>query len=475
MERRYRLLIIIGFLILLYSYPLLGGTEQTSTSSNQKNVEVTVYNSNIGLVKDIREIQLEKGRISLRFMDVASRINPRSVHIKSLSHPGKFAILEQNYEYDLMNPAKLMDKYVGKKVKLLRRNEFKDSKEIVTATLLSNNNNQPIYKIYNEIYLGYSGRVILPEIPENLIARPTLVWLLDNRAKSKQKLQVSYLTGDINWLADYVMVVSKDNKTCDLNGWVTINNRSGTIYKDAKLKLIAGEVHRVKEDRFDMVYARAEEVKAGRPQFKEEEFFEYHIYTLQRRSTLKNNQEKQIQLLEAISVPIKKELIVYGYRGYFTRRYTEKIPKQDVNVYISFMNSKKNKVGMPLPEGTIRLYMADKENSLQFIGEDRIPHTPVDEEIRVKVGKAFDVVCERLQTDYDRISDRIYEIEWKITLRNHKKEKVTVGLIEPLFGDWKILRNSHPYDKLDAHTIRFDVNVPAKEEIKVTYRVRVEW
>lgn len=473
MTIRNRFLIITS--IFIYSILILGLTEQTTTAADQENVEVTVYNSNLGLVKDIRDIGLDKGKVALRFMDVASRINPRSVHIKSLSHPDMFSVLEQNYEFDLMNPSKLMDKYVGKEVKLLRYNEFKDTKEIVIATLLSNNNNQPIYKIDDEIYLGYGGQIILPEIPENLIARPTLIWFLDNRTNMRHKIQVSYLTYDINWSADYVMVVGKDNKTCDINGWVTINNMSGTTYKDAKLKLVAGEIHRAWEDTHRRIYAKGMVEEAAPPQFKEEEFFEYHIYTLNRRSTLKNNQEKQIQLLESSGVKIKKELIVYGYQGYYTARYTEKIPKQDVNVFISFINSKDNRMGMPLPEGIIRLYTPDEENTLQFIGEDRIEHTPKDEEVRVKVGKAFDVVCERLQSDYNRISERTYETEWEISIRNHKKEGVMVSLIEPLFGDWEIISSTHSYNKLDAHTIRFDVSIPSNKEIKVNYRVRVSW
>lgn len=470
---RSRLLIIS--IILIYTLLLSGLTEQITTASDQENIEVTVYNSNLGLVKDIRNIELEKGRIALRFMDVASRINTRSVHIKSLSEPDKLSVLEQNYEYDLMSPSKLMDKYVGKDVKILRYNQFKDTKEVVIARLLSNNNNQPIYVIDDEIYLGYSGTVILPEIPEDLIARPTLIWMLDNNTDKKQKIEASYLTYDINWSADYVMVLGKDEKTCDINGWVTINNMSGTSYKNAKLKLIAGEVHRAWEERGERIYAKAALAEEAAPQFKEEEFFEYHIYTLNRRSTLKNNQEKQIQLLESSSVKIKKELLVYGYQSYFTARYTEKIPKQDVNVFVSFMNSKDNRMGMPLPEGIIRLYMPDEENTLQFIGEDRIEHTPKDEEVRVKVGKAFDVVCERVQTDYDRISEKTYEVEWEISIRNHKKEEVTIGLIEPIFGDWEVISSSHSYSKLDAHTIRFDVDVPSSKEVKVIYRVRVNW
>lgn len=469
----FRILLIA---ILFSCFSLKAITEHSTDIEDQEEISVTVYNSNIGLIKDVREVYMERGEVSLKFMDVASQINTKSVQVKSLTSPHNMQILEQNYEYDLMNYSKMMDKFVGKKVKLLTTNEFKDKKEVVEAKLMSYNSGQPIYKIDNEIHLGHSGRVILPEIPENLIATPTLIYLLDNNYGRTQKLQATYLTGGINWIADYVMEVSEDDKECDINGWVTINNTSGATYKDAKLKLVAGEVHRV-EDLRDrtQIYAEKAARQAGAPQFEEEEFFEYHLYKLNRKSTLKNNQEKQIQLLEAKGVSIDKELVVYGISGYYTRRYREKIPKQDVNVYLSFKNSKDNRMGMALPKGTIRIYKPDSDGMLQFIGEDRIDHTPENEIIRVKVGKAFDVVCERTQTDYSRISDYVYETSWEITLRNHKEEETYVSLIEPLWGDWEVISSSHKYEKVDAHTIKFRVNVKPEEEEKVTYTVRVTY
>lgn len=447
----------------------------TSTADDQTNIEVTVYNSNLGLVKDTRNIKLNTGIGELRFMDVAASIKPVTVKAVSVNMPGAFTVLEQNYEYDLMNANKLLDKYVGKKIKLIDRNIYKNKEKEIEATLLSNNQGQ-VYKIGDEIYLGHPGYKVLPELPEDLIAKPTLMWLYDNSANDPHDLEVSYLTNNINWKADYVLTLGKDDKKADLSGWVTVDNRSGTTYRDATLKLVAGEVNRAEPEgrvmyKRKMDFAMAESMRA--PQFTENSFFEYHIYDLERKTTIKDKQTKQINLLEATDIDIEKELLVYGMQSYFTRRYRQQNPKQPVNVYVKLKNSKKNNLGMPLPKGIMRLYKEDHKGSLQFIGEDRIEHTPKDEEVRLKIGEAFDVVAERIQTDYKVISSRVHESEWEITLKNHKKEDITVGIIEPLYSDWRVINKTHPYKKIDAFTLRFDVPVKKDEEVKVKYRIRV--
>ncbi len=443
-----------------------------STVDDQVAVEVTVYNKNLGLIKDTRKVELPIGEGELRFMDVASHIMPVTVHAKSLNYPDGFSVIEQNYEYDLMNANKLLDKYVGKKVKIMVWNEYQDRKEVVEATLLSNNNGQ-IYKINDEIFLGHPGIKVLPEIPENLIAKPTLTWLYENKSKIAHNLEVSYLTNNISWKADYIIVLNKDDTSADISGWVTLDNKSGATYKNAGLKLIAGDVHRAIEEYKERAYMMKQMDMAAAPQFEEKAFFEYHIYDLQRKTTIKDKQTKQVSLLEATGAKIHKEFLVYGIKSYFTRLYRVQNPKQTVNVYVKFNNTKDNNLGMPIPAGIMRLYKQDSEGSLQFIGEDRIDHTPKDEEVKLKIGEAFDVVAERIQTDYKRITTRLHESEWEITLRNHKEEDVLVSIEEPLFGNWTVISNSHPYTKKDAFTIRFDVNVPKDEEVKVKYRLRV--
>lgn len=445
-----------------------------STADDQTAVEVTVYNSNMALIKDIRKVQLPAGQGELRFMDVASSIMPVTVHVKSVNQPEGFTVLEQNYEYDLMSPAKLLDKFVGKKIKLIEWKEYQDRKDTVEATLLSTNNGN-IYQIGNEIYLGHPGIHVLPEIPENLIAKPTLMWLYDSQAREPHTLEVSYLTNNMNWAADYVLVLNKDDTAADLSGWVTLDNQSGAAYRNAKLKLIAGQVHRARPPQLYAPEADYSEMRLSKAQaqFVEQGFFEYHIYDLQRPTTIKENQTKQIDLLEATGAKTEKEMLVYGIQTFWTRQYMQEIPKQPVKVFVKFKNSQENHLGMPIPAGVVRVYKQDSGGKLQFIGEDRVDHTPKDEEVKLEIGEAFDVVAERKQTDYREITSHVAEVEWEVTLRNHKQEDVTVGIIEPLWGHWEVVSESHPHTKVDAFTIRFDVKVPKDGETKVVYRVRI--
>ena len=461
-------------LVLLFVCFSIASAQSTFDShiNDQVAVEVTVYNMNLGLIKDIRKLKLPSGQGELRFMDVASHIMPVTVHAKSLNYPKKFAVLEQNYEYDLMNSDKLLDKYVGKKIKIIDWNKFKDRKDSITAVLLSNNQGQ-IYKINDEIFLGHPGYKVLPEIPDNLIAKPTLVWLYENAAPKAHKLEVSYLTGNISWKADYVMVLNQADTSADISGWITLDNQSGATYKDARLKLVAGAVHRVQETIKGRPFAMDTMLKERAPQFKEKGFFEYHIYNLQRKTTIKNKQTKQIRLLEPAKTTVYKEFSVQGRDSFFTHKYKAQDSRQPVDINIKFKNTKDNNLGMPLPGGVMRLYKQDHDKSLQFIGEDAIEHTPKDEDISLKIGEAFDVVAERIQTDYKRITSSLHESEWKITLKNHKTEDITVGITEPLFGNWRIISSSLPYKKMDAFTIRFDVQVPKEKTVDVTYKVRV--
>jgi hypothetical protein len=453
------------------------GDPLKSTINDQTAVEMTVYNSNVGLVKDTRTIDFHKGQGELKFMDVAASIMPETVHIKSLDKPGSLSVLEQNYEYDLINEIKLLDKYVGKKVKLLKENFYTGQKEVVEATLLSNNNGQ-VYQIGNEIYLGFPGQKILPEIPENLIAQPTLTWEYEATG-GRQPVEVSYLTNGINWKADYVLNLNENDTEAGLSGWVTLINQSGATYKNAKLKLVAGDINRVQAASpmaLDFV-RKAARMEAAASNFAERSFFEYHIYDLQHPTTIKENETKQVLLLQAEKIKTHKEFIVNGNPNYFFQLYRVQDYKVPVEVYISFKNSKDNNLGMPLPGGIMRLYKSDVDKSLQFIGEDSVEHTPKDEEVRLKIGKAFDLVAERKQTDFRMISNNVYETSWEITLRNHKKEDTNITVMENMatFGEWEVISSSQSFEKKDVSTIAFDVPVPKDGEVKVTYQLRVRY
>lgn len=480
----YRTAIFAFFFLAGMSFcPILSAetkTEKTafvSTLDDQTGVALTIYNANLGLVKDQRRINLFNGIGDLRFMDVASQIMPASVQIKSLIDPKTLQVLEQNYEYDLLNPQKLLDKYVGREVKLFTKNPYTEREELVAATLLSNNG-QPIFRIGDDITFGHPGRIIFPGVPEDLNAKPTLVWMLENSLPSSQKLEASYLTNGINWRADYVVTLNDRDDRADLSGWVTIDNHSGATYRNAKLKLVAGDVNRVKDkaeyEARLLGFAKAANTLPEK-QFKEDSFFEYHLYTLERPATVKDNQIKQISLVSADNVPVKKELLYYGANFYYYNRSGEAVSDQKIGVFVEILNRKENNLGMPLPKGTVRVYKADREGSLQFIGEDSIDHTPKDEKVRIKLGDAFDVVGGRKQTDWKKIAHDTYEAAFEISLRNHKKEDVVVKVVEPIPGDWTMLNSSHSFNKSEAFTAEFNIPVPKDKEVKLSYRVRMRY
>jgi hypothetical protein len=448
----------------------------SSSLEDQTGVAVTVYNVNLGLVKDQRTLRIPKGTGEVRFMGVASQIMPTSVSIKSLIDPLSLQVLEQNYEYDLLNPQKLLDKYVGKEVKLFYKNPYSEREETVTATLLSNNGG-PIFRIGDEITFGHPGRLIFPGVPENLISKPTLVWLLRNSLSSAQDIEASYLTNGINWRADYVVTLNESDDRADLSGWVTIDNRSGATYRNAKLKLVAGDVNRVKDEAEykDRMLRTAEMAAKAAPQFQEQEFFEYHIYTLERATTIKENQTKQIGLVTADSIPVRKELVYRGAAFYYHNRYGDAMSNQKVEVFVEIDNRKEHNLGIPLPKGTVRVYKYDTEKSLQFVGEDSVDHTPKDEKLRIKLGNAFDVVGSRKQTDWKKIASDTYEASFEILLRNHKKEDIVVKVIEPIPGDWAMLSESHQHKKTEAFTAEFSLPVPKDKETKLTYSVRMRF
>jgi hypothetical protein len=450
-----------------------------TTEKDQVDLAVTVYNSNLALVRDTRQVHLESGVFPLKFEDVAASINPATVHFRSLSDAAKLTVIEQNYEYDLLDPQKLLQKYVGREVTLVRGEaEGGSTKWAETKALLLADNNGPVWKIDNEIVTGMSAESYrFPELPGNLYSRPTLVWTLENRGADSQRVEASYLTGNMSWSADYVLTVARDEKKADLDGWVTLSNNSGAAYGNAKLQLVAGQIHQTTP-----VYTAkqaqnaATEELAAAPQFTQEAFSEYHLYTLERRTSIQNNESKQISLLNGTGVPVEKYLAIEGQAYYYRNRQGIGNPvPEPVKVFYRFKNAQSAGLGMPLPAGTVRVYQADSKGGVQFVGEDRINHTPKDEQVRIYVGNAFDVVCERKQTDYKKIAGDTYEMEYQITLRNHKDNGVTVEVREPVGGDWEVLSSNYKSLKLDSSTIGFEIPVEKDGNVTLDYRVRVKW
>jgi hypothetical protein len=432
-------------------------------------LEVTVYNQDLGLVRDVRTFSFKSGVQDLSVVDVAARIDATSVHIKSLTAPEAVSVLEQNFQYDLISTDKLLQKYLDKEIELERVVGLGgDKREKIRGTLLSATGGM-VLKSEGKILINPAGSPVLPELPEGLMTRPTLLWKLDSSKAGAHETEISYLTGGMNWQSDYVAVANADDTKMDLNAWVTVNNASGATYKNAKLKLVAGDVHRAQEEGYQdkMMYLRAASVAKEERGFQERGFFEYHLYALQRPTTLRDNETKQIELASAANVPMKKLYVYDGARG-----------AKKVAVILEFKNSKSDNLGMPLPKGRVRVYKKDTDGSLILAGEDNIDHTPKDEKVRVKMGEAFDVVGERKQTDtkLDTRGRRVQE-SFEIKLRNHKDSDVVVTVVERFHGylGWKFEAQSHKHEKKDSQTAEFQIPVKKDGETVLTYTVKYSW
>ena len=453
--------------------------EQRTTLADQQEVAVTIYNDNLALVKDQRRVQLGSGNQSLAFRDVSARMRPETALLRSVSAPGSFSVLEQNYEYDLLEPDKLLRKYVGKDVTLVQtRTENGTTREVEVKAHLLSYNNAPVWQIGNEIVTGLRADSIrFPELPGNLYSRPTLIWSLANEGAARHRVEASYLAGKLSWNADYVLTVARDDTKADLDGWVTVVNGSGTSFREAKLQLVAGDLNRVRQvfkrmEMDGMVASRAVEA----PAMAQESFSDYHLYTLERKTTLNNAETKQVSMLNGTDVPVKKRYVVDGQAFYYRNAQRPGAPIKDtVQVLYQFKNETRGGLGMPMPSGTVRVYQADSKGGTQFVGEDHIEHTPKDETINIKIGNAFDVVAERKQTDFQRIASNVYEMEYEVTLRNHKSVPVSVEVNEPIGGTWRMVQSTHTYTKTDAWAAQFVVPVAADGASTLRYRVRVTY
>jgi hypothetical protein len=441
-----------------------------SQAGQGRTLSLTVYNVGRALVRDARPVSLPNGTLALEFRDIAAQVMPETVAIAGEG----VTVLEQNYEYDLLSPQTLLAKYLGKDVTMVVEEPGEAAGSVVRKTVtgrLLSMENGTVWRIGDRIVSNPPYRELtFSEVPENLRDRPTLVWLLASERAGERRLEATYLTTGITWKADYVLTLGTAGDEGSLLGWVTLDNTSGASYPEATLQLVAGDVHLAPEPR-----ARPEVMmmaaKAGAPEMREEAFAEYHLYTLERPTTIKDRQKKQVALLEAHNVKALRRYIVESPQWWYVQRIGKQ--KQDVRVELEFANRADNHLGIALPGGVVRLYQRDRRGTAQFVGEDRIQHTPKDEVVKVTMGNAFDVVAERRQTDYKKLADNLFEDAFEVTLRNHKDAAITVEVREQVGGDWEMISNSHPYEKSSAFTVTFAVPVPADGEAKLTYRVRV--
>lgn len=424
------------------------------------DVSVTVYNNNRALVKEIREVTLKKDVQTIEFDEVAAKIEPASALPKFLNGADKIKILEQNFDYDLAGSDKLLSKYIGKDIEIERYGDDKRAK--LSGKLLSVSGGLVVQSA-DRIVIRPQGEISLAKMPEGLRLKPTLVWLVDSGFSGKNKMELSYQTGGMNWRADYVLVTNRQDTEADIAGWVTVNNMSGASYKNAKLKLIAGDVNTAPAAAKKEAVMKFNSVKAE-PSFQERSFFEYHMYELHRRTTIKDNEIKQIEFVKAARIPVKK---VFTYNG---ARDGGK-----VTVNLEFKNSKENNLGIPLPKGKVRVSKRDGE-SMEFIGEDAIGHTAAGAGLSLYIGNAFDITGERTLMNYKKESKSAEE-SFKIILKNGKDTDVEVNVVENMYGwhNWKIEQSSGKYVKKDSVTAEFPVTVPANGEKEITYTVKYWW
>ena len=480
MKRRLILSTLIILAVVAAGW-MVNRTGASPVAAEATGPEVTVYNSDIALVKEVRSVELEEGVNSVRITDVPAQIDPTSLHFASLTDPEHTSVLEQNFEYDLVNTLKVLDKYVDREVRITTQDG-----SVYVGTLLSAQGDIMLQDSDGGITILKQDQIQkfeLAELPEGLITRPTLEWLVEAAKAGTHQVELAYLTNGMNWHANYVVLLASDEKSLDLNGWVTVDNRSGGTFKNAKLKLVAGEIARVQPQRpVTREVMKVVEQAPAQPQVEERGFFEYHLYEVKRPVTILNNQTKQIEFITASGVPATKRYILnlvhmaYGGGVVSDPEFGSKA-KGNPDVYVEFKTDEESGLNQPLPAGVVRMYKEDVDGAPLLIGEAQIGHTPVNETVKLRVGRAFDIVGERTQTDFTKLGPRALEESYQIVIRNHKDEDVTVRVVEPLFraAEWEITQASQEYTKADAHTIYFDVTVPANGEETVTYTVRYRW
>lgn len=447
--------------------------ERINRAEDRDEVAVAIYNDSLALIKETRRLELDRGINDIALRDVSAKMRPETASLRAVSGP-PLRLIEQNFDFDLLTPQKLLDKYVGQNVGVIRTNPATGAETRETARVLATNGGT-VLKFVDRIETGVPGRLTFDNVPANLRDRPTLIVQLDSPTAGKQTAELSYLSGGLSWKADYVAELSGDENRLDLAGWVTLTNQSGTGYENAKLQLVAGDVNRVRQDMVAKSSMVAMAAPAPAREMAREEVFDYHLYSLGQPTSIRDNQTKQVALLSAAGVPVKKEYLLAGQGWYYQGQASDLGQKQKIAVFLEFDNAGGD-LGKPLPKGVVRVYKKDSKGNAIFIGEDAIDHTAKNDKVRLKMGNAFDVTATRKQTGFKQLAGRpnpIYETAWRLELNNAKEQPVTVKVVEPMPGDWEITSASQPHEKGEAHATVWQLRVPAGGKAVLDYAVRV--
>ena len=460
---------LLGLGIVAHAEPTPAPTELTSTATDREGLGLTVYNDNLALVRERRRVTLPAGPARLSLREVSAQMRPETALLQAVTG-SPLQLVEQNFDFDLLTPKKLLEKYVGREVSVLRTNPATGEERRERATVLATQDGT-VLRFADRIETGVPGRLAFDDVPANLRDRPTLSVLLQ-AGGGAQSLELSYLTAGLSWRADYVASLSADGRQMDLSGWVTLTNRSGTAYPQARLQLVAGTVNRVPEARAADTRMRtlAAPMAAGAPE--QESLLDYHLYTFPQPTTIADQQTKQLALLSAGAIPVRREYLLAGNEYVYRQRIGTVGQKLKPAVFVEFDN-RGGQLGKPLPAGIVRVYARDRQGAAQFVGEDRIEHTPRHEVVRLRLGEAFDITADRRQTTFRKVADNVFETAFRIEIRNAREEPVTVRVQETLPGDWEMLQETHRSRKLSARVVSWDVDVPADGASVLEYGVRV--
>lgn len=440
----------------------------------QQEMSLTVYNSNFAVVREVRKVFLPKGRVELEFQDVARDIDPTSVTVALADSGQGFTVLEQNYRYDLLNRDALLSRFVNHKLKYASTLSQKGQNGQYETTYREGNLlaiNPEIVDFGDGIEIDPKGTISLEAIPADLTSIPTLVWLVDSAKSGAQQIETSYITGNIQWHADYIFVLDAKQSNLDLSAWVSLDNRSGSRYQNTTLKLVAGQVNRVVDRRPEMERGMAM-MRSDSKMPQSQALFDYHLYTMPYKTTLANNEIKQLRLMSADGVGYSKR---YQLDSQVQNYQVADAQKTNFDILIEFANTKPNGLGEPLPAGKVRVYQRDSDEVLQLVGEDQIRHLPQGETAVLQVGKAFDLIAERRQTSFKRLGERVIEIGYEIAVRNQKSEKVQVTLNEQMFGDWQVTQESIKGRKVDSVTQSYDIELEKGAATVLEYAIRVNY
>jgi hypothetical protein len=469
----------ISFAACAYAAPEAAAPVPEITAGESAGTSLSIFNDGLALVREVRQAELGAGVSRLKVTGVPSTLIPESVRVKSQNTPEGFTVTGQVFEQNTADAGSLLDRFVGKKIKVVNWNQYQDRKETVEAVLLSNYG-EPVYLIGEEVHIGHPGTKILPHLPEGFVFKPELKWEASAKAAGPQELEITYLASGIRWQADYVLLMPESGPA-ELTAWATLSNDSGTAFHGASLRLVAGQVNRTyaEQPRMYAMSAKREVMMdaaaAPAPSFQHQDVFEYHAYDLSVPVDLEHRSRAQIPFFDPKSVTLEREYRVEAAQHYYGQPYAgtgDGTDKQPVQVYVKMKNEEASGLGLPLPEGTVRLYARDASGRQTFAGEDRVLPTPKGETVRINAGRAFDLTAARRQTDYRQTAANTFESEWEVKIGNAKAEDVTVLVTEPMSGSWEVLSSSLPHEKLNAGLIQFTVKVPKQGEAVLKYRVR---